>query len=77
MGRAVPGKRYLRPTLASGVRSTLYAVVIVLMVAAGCGGHGPEDGSGKLETISSVAQFERAFDDDAGHPRIVLLLSPT
>jgi hypothetical protein len=49
----------------------------LLVVAAGCGGQGTPGGSGKLETISSVAQFERAFDDEAGHPRLVLLLSPT
>jgi hypothetical protein len=49
----------------------------LLVVAAGCGGGGSADGSGKLETLSSVDRFERAFDGATGHPRLVLLLSPT
>jgi hypothetical protein len=49
----------------------------VIAVAAGCGGHGSAGGSGKLETISGVDQFDRAFNDGSGHPRLVLLLSPT
>jgi hypothetical protein len=49
----------------------------VLLVAAGCGSDGSAGRSAKLEAISSVQQFAHAFDDDAGHARIVLLLSPT
>jgi hypothetical protein len=49
----------------------------VLVAAAGCGSHQSPSGSGRLETISSVEQFARAFDDGAGHARLVLLLSPT
>jgi Na+/serine symporter len=49
----------------------------VVAVVAGCGGHGSVGGSGKLEAISSVDQFGRAFNDRTGHPRLVLLLSPT
>jgi hypothetical protein len=53
-------------------------LLALLVVAAGCGGgRGSPGGPGKLETLSSVAQFQRAFDDEAGHPRLVLLLSPT
>ena len=48
-----------------------------LLVGAGCGGHGSPGGSGALETISSVDQFKREFDQGAGHARLVLLLSPT
>jgi hypothetical protein len=60
------------------VRVVLATLLLgVLVLAAGCGGHGSTSGSGKLETISSVDQFERAFDDAKGHPRLVLLLSPT
>jgi hypothetical protein len=60
------------------VRLVLASLLLgLLMVAAGCGGQESPSESGKLETISSVAQFERAFDDEAGHPRLVLLLSPT
>jgi hypothetical protein len=51
----------------------------LIVVAAGCGGNGSSGGSapGKLETLSSVDRFERAFDNATGHPRVVLLLSPT
>jgi hypothetical protein len=60
------------------VRAILVALLIgVLLGAAGCGGDSSSGGSAKLETISSVAQFARAFDDGAGHARLVLLLSPT
>jgi hypothetical protein len=60
------------------VRLILACVLIgVLLASTGCGGHGSSSGSGKLETISSMDQFERAFDHDTSHPRLVLLLSPT
>jgi hypothetical protein len=50
----------------------------VLLAAAGCGGGGATEGaSAKLETLTSVDQFKRAFDADKGHARLVLLLSPT
>jgi len=49
----------------------------MLVAAAACGGHGSAGGSAKLETISSVEQFAHAFDDGAGHARLVLVLSPT
>jgi hypothetical protein len=52
--------------------------LVLLVVTAGCGGgQGSPGGSGKLETLSSVDQFQHAFDDATGHPRLVLLLSPT
>jgi hypothetical protein len=60
------------------VRLVLATLLVgVLMVAAGCGGHGSAGGSGKLEPISNVDRLERAFDDESGHARLVLLLSPT
>jgi hypothetical protein len=60
------------------LRVVLATVLIgVLLASVGCGGHGSSGGSGRLDTIASMDQFERAFDDDAGHPRLVLLLSPT
>jgi hypothetical protein len=60
----------VRPVLAT-------FLVGVLVLAAACGGHRSPTGSGTLETISSVDQFAREFDGGAGHPRLVLLLSPT
>jgi hypothetical protein len=67
------------------VRSTLVAVRLIVallaaaLVGAGCmgGEDEPSGASGALVTISNVQQVARAFDEDAGHPRLVLLLSPT
>jgi hypothetical protein len=55
------------------------AFVIAALVAAGCGGgdDDPAEATGELATISNVQQVARAFDEDSGHPRLVLLLSPT
>jgi hypothetical protein len=48
------------------------------VIASGCGGgQATREGSAKLETLTSVDQFEHAFNDDRGHARLVLLLSPT
>ena len=60
------------------MRSILTMLMLgAVLIVAGCGGSGSAAGSAALETISSVDQFARAFDDGAGHPRLVLLLSPT
>jgi hypothetical protein len=67
----------LRPKL-THVRLIIFLSAIVI-VAAGCGGSDDESagGSGSLATITSVQQVARAFNEDTGHPRLVLLLSPT
>jgi hypothetical protein len=60
------------------VRAVLVTVLIgSLLIAAGCGSQRSPVASSRLETISSVDQFARAFDRDTGHARLVLLLSPT
>jgi hypothetical protein len=51
-----------------------------LVLGAGCGGGNgdkPAGGSGDVVTISNVQQIARAFNEETGHPRLVLLLSPT
>ena len=52
-----------------------------LVLGAGFGGSDDEPASagasGDLVTISNVDQIAREFNQDAGHPRLVLLLSPT
>ena len=57
----------------------IVAFLSATLVAAGCAGSGdgPADASGDLVTISNVQQIARAFNDDTGRPRLVLLLSPT
>jgi hypothetical protein len=48
-------------------------------LAAGCAGASGHDsgGSDKLVTISDVGQVGAAFNAERGHPRLLLLLSPT
>jgi ABC-type glycerol-3-phosphate transport system substrate-binding protein len=57
----------------------IVALLCAALVVVGCGGGDdePADASSELETISSVQQFASAFDEGAGQPRLVLLLSPT
>jgi hypothetical protein len=57
----------------------IVALVGAALVAAGCAGGDdePAGASGDLVTISNVQQIARAFNDDTGRPRLVLLLSPT
>jgi hypothetical protein len=68
----------VRSTLVADVR-LIVALLTTALVGAGCMGSDdePSDASGALVTISNVQQVARAFDEDAGHPRLVLLLSPT
>ena len=49
------------------------------LLVAGCGGgdDGSASASGDLVTITNAQQVARAFNEDTGHPRLVLLLSPT
>ena len=56
--------------------ATLLLGAVVVTTACG-GGQATREGSAKLETISSVRQFQEAFDADRGTPRLVILLSPT
>ena len=56
------------------------ALLAVVALLAACGGDDDESvaaGPGELRDVSSVGIVSDAFDDDAGTPRLVLLLSPT
>jgi hypothetical protein len=57
----------------------IVALLTAAFVGAGCAGGDdePAGASGDLVTISNVQQVARAFNEDSGHPRLVLLLSPT
>lgn len=49
----------------------------VALVAVACGSDRSGGGTAKLETISTVSQFQRAFNAERGTARLVVLLSPT
>ena len=68
------------------------AVLVILLAVAGIQFANPqsylsefvarigETGSGQAATLTDltdVAQLQNVFDRDAGHPRLLLLLSPT
>jgi hypothetical protein len=60
------------------VRTALTLLLVgVFAISSGCGGQASRSGSDELETLSSIGQFQRAFDGDHGHARLVILLSPT
>jgi hypothetical protein len=54
---------------------TLLTLVVVTALTA-CGG-GSAAGSDRLVVLNDVAPVSDAFEADKGHPRLVLLLSPT
>jgi hypothetical protein len=60
------------------------ALVLVLLagVLAGCGGDTEESDGGsaapdRVTAVSNVLQLRAAFNEDAGTPRLLLILSPT
>jgi hypothetical protein len=65
--------------MAGFVRHCLLGLALVVAVGAGCGGSSsePRSSSGDVVDLTSVDQVRSAFMDDAGKPRLVLLLSPT
>jgi hypothetical protein len=56
-------------------------IVCTTILAAGCGGDGSSGsggaGSDRLTVLSGVAPVADAFNADKGHPRLLLILSPT
>lgn len=61
----------------------LVAVVVLLPQLTGwlsreAGPVAPEEGRGRIvQDLTTIADFREAFNEDAGHVRLVLLLSPT
>jgi hypothetical protein len=60
-------------------RAVALALLLVAAAGAGCGGSSnePRSSSGDVVDLTSVDQVRAAFTNDAGKPRLVLLLSPT
>jgi len=59
-------------------RAVGFAVLLLAIASAGCGGSsGEQRSSGDVVNLTSVAQVRSAFTHDAGKPRLMLLLSPT
>jgi hypothetical protein len=53
------------------------ALVAFAVSAAGCGSHESVSTGGRLTDLTSVGQLQRDFEEHAGRPRLLLLLSPT
>jgi hypothetical protein len=70
-------RRRLKPV--PGVRAILLLAAMSLLVAAtaACGGEDGTSGSGRLVELSDTQPIADAFNEDKGHARLVLLLSPT
>jgi hypothetical protein len=73
LGRRVPG-------LLLGWVLPLVAMLVVVQLVAyretSVPGFAPRPASG-LQDLSSVSNLQARFDQDAGHPRLLLLISPT
>jgi hypothetical protein len=62
------------------VRVSLVFVFALLVLGVSCGGSDENDAPARTEgltDLNSVEDFARSFAGDAGHARLVLLLSPT
>ncbi len=59
----------------------LIALVLLAFVPLACGGEGsgqtPNTPATPLADLQDLAQLQTLFNEDAGTPRLVLLLSPT
>lgn len=56
--------------------------VLLALVLVGCGGSDAPSGAtsataGEVVELTDLATLKDAFADDAGRPRVLLLLSPT
>lgn len=54
--------------------SSVIAVLAAALTVPACDGPGPD---ATLEPLEGIAELRQAFEEDAGRPRLVLLLSPT
>lgn len=58
-------------------RGLVLAFLASAIAATGCGSHESQRTGGRLTDLTSVSQLQRDFDEHAGRPRLLLLLSPT
>jgi hypothetical protein len=59
-------------------RAWLLAILAILVVTLSCTSERPaSERSESLHDLEDVSQLRAAFNRDIGHPRLVVLLSPT
>jgi len=63
-------------TLSRGLRGPIVVLTVLLSGTPGLAAN-PGSSSGVIGELKDIPQFSELFNRDAGHPRLVLLLSPT
>jgi hypothetical protein len=68
----------LRTVLARAIAASAAAVLLVACTsAAPAAGPGPSSRSSSVITLNGISTLKSLFNHDDGHPRLVLIFSPT
>ena len=74
----VAGHKRLRTRLAWGIAVTMAALLLVACTSAAPAARpGPATRSSSVIALNDIATLKSLFNHDDGHPRLVLIFSPT